>query len=439
VKEVAKLLEAANDPDPARILDALIDATRAERGFLVLRREGELAVRCARNMDHDEVQRSREKVSRTLLERALAEGRPLVASDADIAGARSLQEQKVRSVCAIPLRKSDGAIYLDHRFERGLFEDLDGLAAVTDQLDRALHARGREARGGMVGRSKPMRDLYRVLERVAESPYPVLLLGESGTGKELAARAVHRKGPFVAANCAVLPEPLVDSELFGCVKGAFTGADRDRAGLFEQAHGGTLFLDEIGCLSAAAQESFLRVLETGEVRRLGASKTERVDVRVVAATNEDLETAEGFRRDLFYRLNVLKVEVPPLRDRMDDLPLLVESFLDRVAGETGRPRKRLENAALEVLAAHRWPGNVRELLNALRRAASLCDREALRASDFEFLAERAPAEPEKLVSLDDHIRATLAQWSGKLDLKEIADRLGLSRKTLWEKMKRWGM
>ena len=439
MKDAARLLEAANDPDPARILDALVDATGAERGFLVLRGDGGLAVRCARNMDHDEVRRASEKVSRTLLERALAEGRPIVASDADIAGTASLQEQKVRSVCAIPLRRSEGAIYLDHRFERGLFGDLDALGAVAAQLDRALHARGRDAHGGLVGRSKPMQELYRVLARVAESPYPVLISGESGTGKELAARSIHRGGPFVAANCASLPELLVDSELFGCVKGAFTGADRDRAGLFEQADGGTLFLDEIACLSAGAQESFLRILETGDVRRLGAETVRKVKVRVVAATNEDLELSDAFRRDLFYRLNVLKVELPALRDRLEDLPLLADRFLGRIAAETGRPRKGLDEGALAALAAHRWPGNVRELLNALRRATSLSDRDRLESSDFAFLAARAAAPEEGIVSIDDHLRAVLLKWSATLDLQTIADRLGVSRKTLWEKKRKLGL
>jgi DNA-binding NtrC family response regulator len=438
-EDLVRALAAANDPDPARILDAIVEISGAERGFLVLRRNGELVVRTARAMDHEEIARAREKVSRTLLERALAEGRPLVASDADIAGSESLQEQKVRSVCALPLRRSDGAIYLDHRFEKGAFADLGALDEVAAQLDRALHARGRDAYGEMVGRSKPMQDLFRVLSRVAESPYPVLVYGESGTGKELVARSLHRRGPFVAANCAVLPEALVDSELFGHMKGAFTGADRDRAGLFEQAHGGTLFLDEIACLSAGAQESFLRVLETGEVRRLGATKSDTVQVRVIAATNEDLELAEGFRRDLFYRLNVLKVEVPPLRERKGDLPMLAEHFLDRIAAETGQARRRLGGSAAAALEAHRWPGNLRELLNALRRAASLSDGEHLEAGDLAFLAERAPVPKEEPLSIDDHIRATLAKWSGILELQQIADRLGLSRKTLWEKKKKWNL
>jgi DNA-binding NtrC family response regulator len=285
-----------------------------------------------------------------------------------------------------------------------------------------------------------MQELYQALERIAEAPYPVLVVGESGTGKELAARAIHRKGPFIAANCATIPEQLVDSELFGHVKGAFTGADRERRGLFEQADGGLLFLDEVACLSPGAQESLLRVLETGEVRRLGESTTGKVSVRVVAATNEDLERAEGFRRDLYYRLNVLRVDLPPLRDRLEDLPLLLQHWLKRIAGETGRAAKQVTPEAMSVLVHHAWPGNVRELVNALRRACSLSGQDALTAGDFAFLKPRdGEVSSRGLVSLEDHIRETLLRYGSSLELQEIADRLGLSRKTLWEKKKKWGL
>src|SRR5439155_4341826 len=326
-----------------------------------------------------------------------------------------------------------------HRYEKGIFGDLSSLDRYAAAFDKALAHRHR-GYGELIGRSKPMEDLYRSLERVARSPYPVLIVGESGTGKELVARALHRAGPFVAANCAVFPEHLIDSELFGHAKGAFTGAERDHAGLFEQAHGGMLFLDEVACLSSAAQESLLRVLETGEVRRLGGSKTEKVDVRVVAATNEDLERAEGFRRDLFYRLNVLRLDLPPLRDRREDIPLLAERWLDRIAKETGRGRYQLSKAALAALLEHSWPGNVRELLNALRRAASLSESDLLEPADFAFLKTTGAAAPSNgIVSLDDHIRDTLRRFGDTMELQEIADRLGVSRKTLWEKKKKWGL
>jgi DNA-binding NtrC family response regulator len=433
-----RLLEAAADPDPSKVLEALVSAAGAGRGMLLLRDGGVLRVRCARG------EASESPGSRTLLDRAVREQRPLRASDADLEGIGSLRGRSVRSVCALPLRLSDGAVYLEHPGAPGLFDDLERLDAVARRLDQALAAaRRREGLDEICGASAPMQALFRLLERCAASPYPVLVRGESGTGKELVARALHRRsprasGPFVAANCAVLPETLADSELFGHVRGAFTGADRPHAGLFEQAHGGTLFLDEIACLPATAQEAMLRVLETGEVRRLGGAETLKVDVRIVAATHEDLEHGGSFRKDLFYRLDVLRLDLPPLRDRKDDLPLLVERILDRVAQETRRPRKTLGKAALAVLLEHDWPGNVRELVNALRRAASLADGDVLAAADFAFL-KPAPGEAAAapLISIDEHIRRALAAWTGKLELQEIADRLGISRKTLWEKKKKW--
>jgi DNA-binding NtrC family response regulator len=331
-----------------------------------------------------------------------------------------------------------GAVYLDHRYQRGLFEDLSPLDRCAAVLDRAL-ARQPDGGSGLIGSSPPMRALYKALERVADAPYPVLIIGESGTGKELVARMIHRRGPFVAANCATLPEQLVDSELFGHTKGAFTGADKDRAGLFEQADGGLLFLDEVACLSTAAQESLLRVLENGEVRRIGESTSKTVQVRVIAATSETLEQNEDFRRDLYYRLNVLRLDLPALRDRKEDLPEIAEHWLGRIATETRRSRRRLSPGALGALLEHRWPGNVRELVNALRRAVSLSENDVLEASDFTFLVPKGGAASPGIASIDDHIRETLNRFGNSHELQEIAAGLGISRKTLWEKKKKWGL
>ena len=244
---------------------------------------------------------------------------------------------------------------------------------------------------GLMGRAPAMIELYKEIARVAPSRSTVLIVGESGTGKELVARAVHRHSPrasrpFVAVNCGALTETLLEAELFGHVRGAFTGAVLDRKGLWEEAEEGTLFLDEIGETSPAMQVKLLRALQEGEVRRVGASRTVRVNARVVAATNRDLEKevkSGAFREDLFYRLSVITLEVPRLRERRSDIPLLAERFLRKAAEDTGR-RLRFSEDAIGLLVAYDWPGNVRELENAVEYAA-------LRARGAEVMAEDLPA------------------------------------------------
>ncbi len=234
-------------------------------------------------------------------------------------------------------------------------------------------------RFGMVGASAPMQLVVRMLERVAASDVPVLIRGETGTGKELVARAVHansprRRRPFLAENCAAVPASLLESELFGHVRGAFTGAVSDRHGHFVAASGGTLFLDEVGDMPLEMQVKLLRALETNEVRPVGASSPVKVDVRIVAATNQDLEEmirTRRFREDLAFRLNVVRIDLPPLRERLGDVPLIVRSLLQRLSRAQGRPLPELEPAALEALSRHAWPGNVRQLENEIRRAVAL--------------------------------------------------------------------
>jgi DNA-binding NtrC family response regulator len=423
-EDLLRILDVAAEPDPGRILHALIQVTGSERGYLVMR-DG---IPVLHDMKADEL-----PISRTLLARALSEGRPLAASNADLTTIESVAARQVRSVLVLPLKTSGCAVYLDN----GTFDDVERLARCAASLDKAL-AHRHLGYGELIGESKSMAAVYHAIDRMATAPYPVLIVGESGTGKELVARALHRKGPYVSTNCAAFPEHLVASELFGHVKGAFTGADREHAGLFEQAHGGILFLDEVACLSAAAQESLLRVLETGEVRRVGAAKSVTVDVRVLAATNEDLEQSDDFRKDLYYRLNVLRIDLPPLRERREDIPIIARRRLEIIAKQLGRRQIRLSNEALGVLLEHSWPGNVRELVNQLERAAVLNGGELLGASDFAIARPRS-APAEGIVSLEDHIRETLRRFSGTMQLQDIADKLGLSRKTLWEKKKKWGL
>ncbi|MBM4360413.1 MAG: sigma-54-dependent Fis family transcriptional regulator [Deltaproteobacteria bacterium] len=236
-------------------------------------------------------------------------------------------------------------------------------------------------RFGLLGRSKAVRDLYAMLDRVAATPTTVLVTGESGTGKELVARALHEHSsraskPFIKVNCAAIPATLIESELFGHEKGAFTGAVASKPGRFELAQGGTLFLDEIGEIPLEMQVKLLRVLQEGELERVGGVRTTRVDVRLIAATNRDLrrETAAGrFREDLFYRLNVVPIELPPLRDRPEDVPMLAHFFLDRFNDRLAKRVAGFEDEALSRLARYRWPGNVRELENFIERAVLFAD------------------------------------------------------------------
>ena len=256
----------------------------------------------------------------------------------------------------------------------------------------------------IIGNSPPMQEVYKLIERVADTDSTILVLGESGTGKELVARALHfnsrrQFAPFVPINCSALPENLLESELFGHRRGAFTGAVTDKKGLFQEADGGTIFLDEVGSMSPMLQSRLLRVLQEKEVRRVGDNTPIYVNVRVVAATNEPLEKRikEGtFREDLYYRLNVIAIDLPSLRDRRDDIPLLVSHFLkNKVTGRTHKPFQ-LTRSAMNILSAHDWPGNVRELENAIERAVTLCEGEVIQARDLppSLMAGSKPLEAE---------------------------------------------
>ena len=316
---------------------------------------------------------------------------------------------------------------------------------------------------GMIGRSAQMHRIFRLIDLLHDNDATVLITGESGTGKELVARALHARshraaGPFVAVNCGALPADLLESELFGHVRGAFTGALRDRSGRFELAEGGTLFLDEIGDLPPQLQVKLLRVLQERTFERVGEGVTRTADVRVLAATNVDLQAAVGarrFREDLFYRLRVVPIEIPPLRERSEDLGLLVRFLLRRIGRERGRSL-RLSPPATRVLLAHSWPGNVRELENALEFATAVCEGQTVHVSDLpaEVAAGRAPGGPPRIepepeapptshaafASLTPLQRSEAARILAALERAgfrrgETAALLGLSRTTLWRKMK----
>ncbi len=302
----------------------------------------------------------------------------------------------------------------------------------------------------IIGTSLPMRDLWDMIVHVAPTEATVLITGESGTGKELVASALHHrsgraKGPFVKVNCAALAENLLESELFGHEKGAFTGADRRREGRFVQAQGGTLFLDEIGETSPAMQAKLLRVLQEHELQRVGGQETIHIDVRIVAATNRDLEkeVADGrFREDLYYRLNVVVLEVPPLRERQGDIPLLAEYFFRRFARKNNRQVAGITPECMDVLNRYPWPGNVRELENSIERGVILMRGEYLDVSGLPLAIQRwagrnAPEPVEEPATLKEAERAlilkTLKETRG--NRSEAARRLQITRKTLLNKLK----
>src|SRR5215472_5806441 len=312
--------------------------------------------------------------------------------------------------------------------------------------------------GKLVGNSVTMQGVYRLIELAAPTAAPVLITGESGTGKELVARTLHersarRRGPFVAVNCAAIPETLLESEILGHEKGAFTGALERRSGCFELAHEGTIFLDEIAEMAPGTQAKFLRILEDGVVRRLGAKAEIKVDARVIAATNKDPVQAmreERFREDLYYRLNVLTIDLPPLRDRRDDIPLLIQAFVEEFSHKYDKHIVSVDEAARQALMARAWPGNIRELRNTIERAAIVCDGELIRIDDLPVPipplreASREPESPDGVnfplgTSLDEAervliLRTLAAHGNNKTQAAQV---LGISLKTLHNKLRRY--
>ncbi|MFO0602781.1 MAG: sigma 54-interacting transcriptional regulator [Polyangiales bacterium] len=411
------------------VVDATVELTGASRGFVLLKGDdGELRTRTARNIGARDLDGDEMAFSRSVAEHVARTGEALVTVDASADGrfhaAASVTAMQLRSVLAVPLRVHGevvGTVYVDDRFRAGAFDDdavevarafADAAAVaihnararselqralrraerLSEELERRVDAQRVEleavrqtlaqdvARGryeGIVGRGPAMERLLALVDRVAPTGMPVLLQGESGTGKELVARAIHANSPraaraFVAENCGAVTETLLESTLFGHVRGAFTGADRNRAGLFEVADGGTLFLDEVGEMSPAMQAKLLRVLQEGEVRPVGGERSRKVDVRVIAATHRDLPEMVrrgAFREDLFYRLAVVVLPVPALRERREDIPTLVAHFLARAPGA----KVEIDRKAMARLVAAPWPGNVRQLENEVMRAAVMAD------------------------------------------------------------------
>jgi serine/threonine-protein kinase PknK len=475
------------------ILDGAIELSGAESAVLLRKdADGRPHVRAARN--EAGAAGAAAQLSQSIVARVLASGQPLstvdAAQDARLTGAQSVHALALRSVLALPIRVQDavvGLIYLDDRLrpfafgdaEVALLADFSDLSAMAisslerlrrerravrrlslaqARLDRQVQAQAIELaslktdatrageQSGLIAESAPMRELVALALRVAASDVPVLIRGESGTGKELIAKAIHAAStratqPFISENCGAIPEALLESALFGHVKGAFTGADRRRIGLFEAADGGTLLLDEIGEMTPTMQARLLRVLQDGEVRPLGAERSVRVDVRVLSATHRDLErmvALGSFREDLFYRLAVVSLAIPPLRERSDDILPLVRYFIHKHAPERN---PRVDRRALDRLLAQSWPGNVRQLENEVRRALVL-GGDVLREEHFGVARARdtgvLPSELHLRARIDELERRLIgrAMEISKGNQTRAADLLGVSRFGLQKMLKR---
>jgi transcriptional regulator with GAF, ATPase, and Fis domain len=478
--ELGKRLATESEPDEVLriVLHEAIDLSRAERGFIVLTREDDFEFALAENLDWSEVNRPSFEISRTLVRRAMEERSSVVMSLSDASNAdparRSLAEIGVRSVACVPILHASailGVLYLDgrdprHSFRgRGgrlleLFAAQAGAALINARIHRERlraiekaeetiqrHRSESERRmryAQIVGASEPMQEVYRKLDRIIPTEMPVLVLGETGTGKELVAQLIHTGGPrkrkeFVAMNCAGLAESILEAELFGHERGAFTGAERARPGLFEVADGGTLFLDEVGDMSPRMQSDLLRVLQSGEMRRVGGRESIHVDVRIIAATHRNLEklVQRGtFRQDLYFRLNVLSLSLPALREKAEDIPLLIGELLRRLVPEEKTP-PTLSDRAMHRLVAYPWPGNVRELENVLRRLIVL-DEERIEErhlpDEIRLARGRAGRAGTLRRAEEEAIRNALDATSG--NKAEAARILGVDRTTLYAKLRR---
>jgi DNA-binding NtrC family response regulator len=303
----------------------------------------------------------------------------------------------------------------------------------------------------IIGQSGVIQALIEEVKKIADSKSNILILGETGTGKELFTRAIHfnssrRDKPFVPINCSAIPDNLLESEFFGYLKGAFTGAHQSKRGLLEEADGGTVFLDEIADLSPSLQAKLLRVIDDHEIRPLGSTQSRKVDIRIIAATNKDLQQAvrDGLcREDLYYRLTVVTLKLPPLRERKEDLPVLAKHFLNKYALEIGKPVQDIHDSAMRLLMDYPWPGNVRELQNIMERAVLITDREVIYP---EHLPEGLKVSNSFLMktldqslSIENYTKLFIETYQSTLSEQKLAEMLGITRKALWEKRKKWGM
>ncbi|MCA9741789.1 MAG: sigma 54-interacting transcriptional regulator [Deferribacteres bacterium] len=458
----------------ARILAIALKTVNAERGFILMSSEddpSQLSVRVAHNIDSKAIP-AMATFSRSVVDAAIAAGETLISynpiDDSRFQTSMSIVDQKIVAAACLPLRiktRRFGAIYIDSTETRGKFRpEIEpflnafahqaAIAIENAQMYDRLRVENRRLRkavadandfSGIIGKSKALRQVQETVRSVLDTDATVLILGESGTGKELIARALHYNSqkaekPFIALFCGSLPESLLESELFGHKQGAFTGALHDKKGLFEEAQGGTIFLDEIGDISPKIQALLLRVLQEREIRRIGESQIRKIDVRVVTATNKDLQEevkAGRFREDLYYRLNVISIHMPPLRERGHDVILLAQHFLDRFAQKANRQFLGFSQEALDSMLAYDWPGNVRELENTIERAVLLAKRDYLQPDDLRLdHVDRANGTPMTLRDFERHfVEKILHQNDG--NVTETAKVLDVSRRWLHYRLKEW--
>jgi transcriptional regulator with GAF, ATPase, and Fis domain len=484
--EIGRKVLAEEDIDRVLVtaIDGAIRLSGAERGLIILfDRDGHTRFHTARNLDRKDLEEPRNEISRSIIRKVRRERQPVflknAREDPEFKASKSVRGLKVLSVICLPLMHDDdlvGAVYLDNRSFRGVFKpetfqfaqkfaDFISVAAVhaleqqrlRDNVEALLRdLREQYSFREIIASHPAMMEILRLVAQVADTEATILIQGETGTGKELIARALHQNSsradqPFVAINCGALQESLLESELFGHVKGAFTGATENKIGWFERAHGGTIFLDEVGEMSPALQLKLLRILQTGEFSAVGSTVVRRSNARVLAATNRNLRhlVDDGrFREDVFYRLNVITIDVPPLRERASDILLLAQHFLDQHGRKYGKRGLRLSPKARAQLLKYPFPGNVRELENMMQRAAILCQGDEIgveelpvnlsppdsfsgaeeTATTFREAKQRLLEEFERNFILD-----RLAESGG--NISQAARASGMDVKNFYEKMK----
>ena len=476
--EIARTLNSILEPRGLleKVLAIAMRHLTAERGFVLLvdaQHEAGFSVAAMENFVSQ--QKSDEfAASSSIVNRVLSSGEALLTFDAQsderFDPSASIVAQKILSIICIPLRSGErvtGAIYLDSSKSRKAFTEdalkfltvfgnLAAIAIENAQQFSTLRGENELLRStidathqfpNIIGQSPRWKQVLEVVQRVLDVDASVLLTGESGTGKELIARAIHEQGtrkgmPFVAVNCSAIPEQLLESELFGHVKGAFTGAINDKRGLVDLAHGGTLFLDEVAELPVLLQSKILRLLQEREYRRVGDTANKVADIRVIAATNLDAQEAMKsgkLREDLYFRLNVIGIHLPPLRERKDDIPILAKHFLARAAELYHRPVKGIDPDAMEMLLSNPWKGNVREFQNVIERAVVLSKGSQLTRDELVFNAADQKSLQHSGVTLEEFerqiIEATLAEMKG--NRTRTAERLGVSLRWLQYRLKEW--